>query len=1441
MTIDVNIPQDDNVLESSENCVEKNENDLEEQPNTDVVTADEKNTEENSQLSVNENDCNKKESDKQVVESSTSEVEPAKNKDQELIVIQDSLYPIKLLVPGGEVVEIQVSPQELVQEIHQLVKDRESTCHRTCFKLTFDGATMDNFCELKNIEGLKEGSVIKLVEESYSVREARIHLRHIRDLLHSLDNIDAHYGVDCSSVCYVNTITNQEISSEVNLASNNGSAASVTINTSKKEGSGRSSPEVQQADQANNGPASNNDHNSKKSKRANKAESNGTVDCTPPDYIMPGSKDRLVTPVHPRSYDNESVKMSSCLKLITMSLWNPPPGNRRLHGDLIYVYAVTNEGKRFHITCNPRGWFVNQSDIDVFNPKPAQGAQIYHSLIDLLNILSPQFKKNFAILNKKRFNRHPFERLATPFQVNNWTCPELVHEVDHVRAEDTFSSRLTVEEHLPGQNTRDWNEEISGTRELARTTLPERLLRERAMYKVHSDFVAASTRGAILCVDGNVMAINPGEAKNMRMYIWNNIFFSLGFDVRDHYKDYGGHHAAFYAPSADLNGVRAYGRLDIPGLNVLGTCVVDYKGYRVTAQTIIPGILEREQEQSVVYGSIDFGKNIRTTEKFLELLNKTTKKMHIIPHSIKDAKMESIKLESSIECKGILGNDKRHYILDLQKSFPPDVNFLPPHEGEYEEPKSDKDSEKIEVVETEESKEQKRKYFKWQTNLCEEGTKMGFPKKHLHRLVTHRPELIDAYADVKYHEFIRICTAKIVQYRNEEKQKQTEKDTTELEQNKEDKKKMMAEWQDEAVRSAAKEVGSYKEDEFDIRFNPDVFSPGLNFDESDDEIEKERSQIVDLANFLVKNQIPAFVKECTEQLINPMDGHQLTCALHEKGIGVRYLGKIVPLFKDLANVQHIYKIGVMEVIVRATKHVMRMYLQDLDNLNVGCGVSHFLNCLLSSANSFVAPTRPDDMLQSKKKKNKNRNKNRQNNQQQSSQNSNPSSNDSPSTNTDAPWHKLTPEILWEQISKECLEYYAIELPDVNCADDLVNVYDIQKISVLRRLCHVVGVQLVSRDYQLDVVSSKHKKLFTDDDVIRLFPVIKHAPPRATDAHQFFLSAQQKLQQGAIREAFELYTESLNLFTNVYGAIHTDIAVCYRQLAKLHYMFSEHNEAITTQLKAVIISERCNGVDSADVITDLMNLALYCFASQKISTSLKLLYRARYLLLLLHGCDHPEIALVDSNIGLVLHGVQEYELSLKFLDEALKLNEKYHGAESQRVALSHHLLARAHSCKGAFRSALMHEKETFKLYKNLYGDKHDKTIESAECLRHLTEQAVTLQRTMNEIYKNGASSSFPPLQITAPSMQSVLDLMNIINGIIFIPLSSKDLDLIRKEVLKQQQLKQMMAAGQTAEKSLATGDTNTGDSQKGAAEQVAPPSGNEVSSAADNEEVVAALD
>ena len=113
--------------------------------------------------------------------------------------------------------------------------------------------------------------------------------------------------------------------------------------------------------------------------------------------------------------------------MLTTSGWNPPPGHRRMHGDLLYVFVVTLEDKRFHITASTRGFFVNQTTEEEFNPRPAPSNYLSHSLIELLNQISPGFKKNLAILQKRRTSRHPFERVATPYQVNlsSWLMPEI--------------------------------------------------------------------------------------------------------------------------------------------------------------------------------------------------------------------------------------------------------------------------------------------------------------------------------------------------------------------------------------------------------------------------------------------------------------------------------------------------------------------------------------------------------------------------------------------------------------------------------------------------------------------------------------------------------------------------------------------------------------------------------------------------------------------------------------------------------------------------------------------------------------------------------------------------------------------------------------------------------------------------------------------------------
>lgn len=74
--------------------------------------------------------------------------------------------------------------------------------------------------------------------------------------------------------------------------------------------------------------------------------------------------------------------------------------------------------------------------------------------------------------------------------------------------------------------------------------------------QTNREFVGAAGRGAVAVIDGNAMPLNPGEAPHMQMFIWNNLFFSLGFDISEHYKPHGGNAAAHAAATCDLKGVQ---------------------------------------------------------------------------------------------------------------------------------------------------------------------------------------------------------------------------------------------------------------------------------------------------------------------------------------------------------------------------------------------------------------------------------------------------------------------------------------------------------------------------------------------------------------------------------------------------------------------------------------------------------------------------------------------------------------------------------------------------------------------------------------------------------------------------------------------------------------------------------------------------------------------
>lgn len=692
----------------------------------------------------------------------------------------DQSITVKVDVPGAKSFELAVSTGELVNDLRGYITDREDCCHRTCFSLQYEGVPMDHFAELRSIEGLKDGSVFKVVEEPYTIREARLHVRHVRDLIKSLDASDAMNGLNGASISYLNTITEGDI------------------------------------DPANE------------------------ADFKEPKHVAKGAQPQF-KPLFP----DKNLKDSTCIKVLAMSLWNPPPGNRRLNGDLLYLYTVTSEGKSFHLTASPRGFYVNRSDFAKFDPLPAEVSYLSHSLADLMAQLSPAFKKNWAMINRRRCALHPFERLPTNYQLFSWLAPREEHQVDCVRAEDAYTARST-EEHIPGQ-TREWNEELQAVRELPSSSIHERLLRDRAFFKVHSDFVAAATRGAMLVVDGGVLAINPGDEPRSQMFIWSNIFFSLGFDVREHYGDYGGDAAAFVAPLLDLRGVQVFNAADVKGLHTLGTVIVDYKGFRITAQSIIPGILEREQEQSVVYGSIDFGKTIVTSSDYDGLLDKVAKATRQQVHQVKDKDGAEATMYTSVETKGIQGNDKRNYVLDLLRTMPPDVNY---YDGALSE-----------------------------TDLAlfnEKSRQLGFPRPHTHRLAVHRAELMETFCNSRYLEYWRLAMKSTT-----DAKKALEKDESLTEEEK--KTKFEAE-NKELIKRAAEKVGSISETELDIRFNADIFSPTVTHVIDETERNRQKKLIVDVAEFLLNEQIPAFVRECKEGVDICLDTISLVDNLDRKSV-----------------------------------------------------------------------------------------------------------------------------------------------------------------------------------------------------------------------------------------------------------------------------------------------------------------------------------------------------------------------------------------------------------------------------------------------------------------------------------------------------------------------------------------------------------------------------
>ncbi|XP_020265278.1 clustered mitochondria protein-like [Asparagus officinalis] len=1137
------------------------------------------------------------------------------------------LYPISVKTQSGERLELQLSPGDSVMDIRQFLLDAPETCFYTCYDLilhTKDGSVhhLEDYNEISEVADITIGGCfLEMVAALYDERSIRSHVRRTRELL-SLSNL--HVSLSTSLAMQ------QESAQQKNQ--------DTKVETPEPEGLGFMED----------------------------------LTFSPSNLVVSSPKD------------------IKCMESITFSSFNPPPSHRRLAGDLIYLDAATLEGNKYCITGTTKGFHVNSSTGVVLNPKPLKPAFEATTLIGLLQKISAKFKKGFREILEWKASTHPFENVQALLPPNLWLgiYPVPDHKRDAARAEDAFS--LSYGSELIGMQ-RDWNEELQSCREFPHTTLQERILRDRALYKVTCDFVDAATNGAIGVISRCIPPINPTDPECFHMYVHNNIFFSFAVDAdlgliskgqtstiskaAVHYKNSAplstssvkasstsgrgcngetnaydsarteieglvddnlsaasdaqiadSEQATYASANNDLKGTRAYQEADVPGLYNLAMAIVDYRGHRVVAQSIIPGILQGDKSDSLLYGSVDNGKKICWSESFHSKVLEAAKNLHLKEHTVVDGSGNVVKLAAPVECKGIVGSDDRHYLLDLMRVTPRDSNCTGP------------------------------------------GS----------RFCVLRPELVTSFCQDEATKASSQAVTEEVQVAPDSQN--TIADLTETSTN--------------VHKEASEEYASAMDDtckpSAEILLNPNVLME-FKLGGSEEEIAADEVYVRKAGSYLTDIVIPKFVHDLCNLEISPMDGQTLTDNLHFYGINVRYLGKVANMTKHLP---HLWDLCTTEIIVRSAKHILKDTLRDSQDHDLGPAISHFFNCFIGNVLPASEKSIADNLQQKPQKKDhSNFPSSRKSNKGKIKWSNGCRTNQSE-------YMCLTSEEIWSHIEEFAKVKYQFVLPDD--AKSQVN-----KISVVRNLCQKVGITIASRKY--DLASALP---FQTSDILNLQPVVKHSAPSCSEARDLMEAGKSRLAEGMLNEAYTLFSEAFAILQQVTGPMHREVATCCRYLAMVLYHAGDLTGAIVQQHKELIINERCLGLDHPDTAHSYTNMALFYHGLTQTELALRHMSRTLLLLSLSSGPDHPDVAATFINIAMMYQDFGKMDTALRYLQEALKKNERLLGPEHIQTAVCYHALAIAFNCMGAYKLSLQHEKKTYDILSRQLGEEDSRTRESA---------------------------------------------------------------------------------------------------------------------------------
>uniref|UniRef100_A0A2P2L465 Uncharacterized protein MANES_11G058800 n=1 Tax=Rhizophora mucronata TaxID=61149 RepID=A0A2P2L465_RHIMU len=435
---------------------------------------------------------------------------------------------------------------------------------------------------------------------------------------------------------------------------------------------------------------------------------------------------------------------------------------------------------------------------------------------------------------------------------------------------------------------------------------------------------------------------------------------------------------------------------------------------------------------------------------------------------------------------------------------------------------------------------------------------------------------------------------------------------------------------------------------------------------------KSADQLIQMAHrYYDEVALPKLVTDFASLELSPVDGRTLTDFMHLRGLQMHSLGRVVELAEMLP---HIRSLCIHEMVTRAFKHILQAVIASVPHVaDLAASIASCLNFLLGSCgeednDQYVK----DDQI-----------------------------------------------IKLQWLRKFLAIRFGWELKDeFQC---------LRKFSILRGLCHKVGLELVPRDYDMECPNP-----FRKADIISLVPVCKHVGCSSADGQSLLESSKVALDKGKLEDAVNYGTKALAKMIAVCGPYHRTTACAYSLLAVVLYHTGDFNQATIYQQKALDINEKELGLDHPDTMKSYGDLSVFYYRLQHIELALKYVKRALFLLHFTCGLSHPNTAATYINVAMMEEGMGNVNIALRYLHEALKCNQRLLGEDHIQTAASYHAIAIALSLMEAYSLSVQHEQTTLKILQVKLGSEDLRTQDAVAWLEYFESRVLEQQ----EAARNG---------------------------------------------------------------------------------------------------------